>query len=160
MSNSLVKSLILFAFSFQCSTFVSGALVDTEGNSATNQTLLGDIDMGVGTLWDLKQFIFPYDTNAIPYSALSGTPDLSSLATKDEVFNAADQGTNYADKIAREFEDGTREVDYASDANLAFYLAGDDDTYNANDLIRESTNAANHSVSELVRTNSVLSGGP
>ena len=35
----------------------SGALVDTDGNAATNQTLLGKIDMGVGTLWDLKTFV-------------------------------------------------------------------------------------------------------
>ena len=34
-----------------------GALVDTDGNAATNQTLLGDIDMGVGTLGDLTSFI-------------------------------------------------------------------------------------------------------
>ena len=34
-----------------------GALVDTDGNAATNQTLLGDIDMGVGTLGDLKTFV-------------------------------------------------------------------------------------------------------
>lgn len=33
------------------------ALVDTDGNAATNQTLLGDIDMGVGTLGDLKTFV-------------------------------------------------------------------------------------------------------
>ena len=36
---------------------ILGALVDTDGNAATNQTLLGDIDMGVSTLGDLKMNI-------------------------------------------------------------------------------------------------------
>jgi hypothetical protein len=54
----------------------------------------------------------------------------------------ASEATNYTDAVAAEFENGTREVGYASDANTAFYLAGDDDTYNATELIRKSTNAA------------------
>ena len=65
------------------------------------------------------------------------------LALRSDIPNVdMSAASNYTDAVAAEFEDGTREVDYASDANTAFYLAGDDDTYNATDLIRESTNAA------------------
>lgn len=77
MSKFLVKSIFLVALLSKGATMLFGGLVDTEGNAATNQTLLGNIDMGVGTLWDLKNFIFPYNTNAIPYAAISGTPDMS-----------------------------------------------------------------------------------
>lgn len=39
------------------SILAGAALVDTDGNAATNQTLLGDVDMGVGTLGDLKTYV-------------------------------------------------------------------------------------------------------
>ena len=54
ISNALMGCIAsLFA------AFAHGALVDTDGNLATNQTLLGDIDMGVGTLGDLKDYVSP-----------------------------------------------------------------------------------------------------
>ena len=69
--------------------------------------------------------------------------------TFEDVLAGFAASSNYTDAVAAEFENGTREVDYASDANTAFYLAGDDDTYNATDLIRESTNAARAVVREM-----------
>ena len=54
ISNALMGCIAsLFA------AFAHGTLVDTDGNLATNQTLLGDIDMGVGTLGDLKDYVSP-----------------------------------------------------------------------------------------------------
>ena len=87
----------------------SAALVDTDGNPATNDTYLGDIDMAVGTVGDLSTFIstgaveqavseanaytdtktatkqdkLPYPTNAIPYAAISGTPTNVSAFNND-----------------------------------------------------------------------------
>ena len=168
MSKFLVKSIFLVALFSNGATMLFGGLVDTEGNAATNETFLGDIDMGVGTLWDLKNFIFPYDTNAIPYSAISGKPDLSGYATKTEVFNAADQGTNYTDKIAGEFEDGTRTAFHATsagDAGSAYYssiaFAVSDNKgeteYTASQLIEMSTNVAQSVVGEFAATGHVAS---
>ena len=105
-----ITSLFL-AFAALAPAHVSGALVDTDGNAATNQTLLGDIDMGVGTLWDITTFIapnysvvsnnamlvpkkqdtLPYSTNAIPYSVISDTPDIGSVSnyTDSAIINLA-----------------------------------------------------------------------
>ena len=78
--------------------------------------------------------------------------------TARDVINA----TNYTDQVAAEFEDGTRTVmnannaGSASDAQFAYMLSGDEwsDQYNANDLIRASTNAAKAVVGPA--TNAVL----
>lgn len=59
MVKSFLKSLVWFALASVSSPMLIGALVDTDGNAATNQTLLGDIDMGVGTLGDLKSYVEP-----------------------------------------------------------------------------------------------------
>lgn len=67
-----------------------------------------------------------------------------------DVQQIAQAGTNYTDAVAAEFEDGTRTVvnaNYAgtaSDAMVAYKVSGDEwhDQYNANDLMRASTNAA------------------
>ena len=45
--------------------FSYGVLVDTEGNAVTNQTLLGDIDMGIGTAGDLKQFVITNGNDSV-----------------------------------------------------------------------------------------------
>lgn len=42
----------------------------------------------------------PYPTNAIPYSAISGTPSLSGFATKQDVARSASDSTNYVDAVA------------------------------------------------------------
>ncbi|MBO7687244.1 MAG: hypothetical protein J6V72_12710 [Kiritimatiellae bacterium] len=62
----------------------------------------------------------------------------------------AQSATNYTDAVAAEFENGTRQVESAqyagssSDAMFAYKVSGDNwnDQYNANDLMRASTNAA------------------
>lgn len=51
------KTIVLIAAILAFAVPASGALVDVNGNAATNQTLLGDVDMGVGTLGDLKTFV-------------------------------------------------------------------------------------------------------
>ena len=56
--------------------------------------------------------------------------------------------TNYTDKVAGEFEDGTRTAQYANNSghtDYAVYLHSDDasKSYTATDLMRGSTNAAN-----------------
>ena len=142
----------------------SCGLVDTEGNAATNQTLLGDIDMGVGTLGDLSTFIAPY------YWPVSN----AAMTAESKIAIESQNSTNFTMFAMGKFaETGTvANATYATDAEragdastagTANLLASKDDwaeQYDATDLIRESTNAANHSVSELARTNSVLSGGP
>ncbi len=56
--------------------------------------------------------------------------------------------TNYTDKVAGEFEDGTRTAQYANNSghtDYAVYLHSDDasESYTATDLMRGATNAAN-----------------
>ena len=206
MSKVIVKSVFLMALCFQSMTMLLGALVDTEGNTATNQTLLGDIDMGVGTLGDLSTFIAPYylyvsnaamtaetkistvaqnGTNFTAFAlgkfAETGTVLKANSAVSifdgggiprawdylaDIWFHIADDSTNYINAVAYEFEDGTRMVgqaNFASEAtsaSFAFALSGGDSGYTAELLILESTNAADHAVSEFARTNVVLNGGP
>ena len=80
-------------------------------------------------------------------SELPPVPDLSSYATQGDVSAAATSATNYADKVAGEFEDGMRTAQYANNSGHADYavqLYGDGapDLYNATDLIVASTNAA------------------
>ena len=53
-----------------------GALVDTDGNAATNQTLLGDIDMGVGTLGDLTAYV----TNVVDKSSITDGTNMIDAA--------------------------------------------------------------------------------
>ena len=57
-----------------------GALVDTDGNAATNQTLLGDIDMGVGTLGDLTAYV----TNVVDQSSI--TDGTNTINASGEVY--------------------------------------------------------------------------
>lgn len=164
MSKFLVKSIFLVALFSKGTTMLFGGLVDTEGNAATNQTLLGDIDMGVGTLGDLSTFIAPYYWN-VSNAAMTAESKIAIESQKSTNFTMfaigkfAETGTvanaTHATEAGSAWD--------ASTAGTANTLASKDDwseQYDATDLIRESTNAANYSVSELVRTNSVLSGGP
>ena len=96
-------------------------------------------DVAAPDVWRIAQAGTNYTdaaTNALAQSGI-GQVDLSPA-------------TNYTDAVAAEFEDGTRTVvnaNYAgtaSDAMVAYKVSGDEwyDQYNANDLMRASTNAA------------------
>lgn len=87
-------------------------------------------------------------------SELPSVPDLSSYATRGDVSTAATSATNYTDKVAGEFADGMRNVQYADNSGHADYavqLYNDSASalYNATDLIRASTNAAEAVVREM-----------
>lgn len=80
------------------------------------------------------------------------TNRLGALGRNSTVVTGVDMtpATNYTDAVAAEFENGTRQVQRAmsagsaSDAMFAYKVSGDEwhDQYNANDLMRASTNAA------------------
>lgn len=92
------------------------------------------------------QYTNTYTSGGVTYAQFGGVKSSNYVATAVS-FSVA---SNYADAVASEFEDGTRTVSRAisaSDASSAFssyYLAGDSwsNQYNADDLIRASTNAA------------------
>ena len=52
-----IKTSILALAVFSATFLASAALVDTDGNPATNDTYLGDIDMAVGTVGDLSTYV-------------------------------------------------------------------------------------------------------
>jgi hypothetical protein len=86
-------------------------------------------------------------------SELPSVPDLSSYATRGDVSTAATSATNYTDKVADEFVDGQRNVQYAHNSGHADYAVqlyndGASALYNATDLIVASTNAAEAVVRE------------
>lgn len=82
MKNILEK--ILFLTLMLPTVGLFGELVDTDGNAATNETPLGDIDMGVGTLGDLKIFMFPGNYWAVSNNAMT----------------VGEKATNYTDFVA------------------------------------------------------------
>lgn len=112
-----IKTSILALAVFSIPFLAPAALVDTDGNPATNDTYLGDIDMAVGTVGDLTTYIstgaveqavtqanaytdtktaakqdkLPYPTNAIPYAAISGTPNLATVATSGSYNDLSDK---------------------------------------------------------------------
>jgi len=87
MSKFLVKSIFLVALFSKGATMLFGGLVDTEGNAATNQTLLGDIDMGVGTLGDLSTFIAPSYWNV----------SNAAMTAESKISSESQHSTNYTD---------------------------------------------------------------
>jgi len=106
------------------------AVTNADGTPVTSQNLDGmniaGINSTAGDAWQMA-------TDAL--GGLSGV---------------AQSATNYTDAVAAEFENGTRQVENAqyagssSDAMCAYKVSGDNwnDQYNANELIRASTNAA------------------
>ena len=92
------------------------------------------------------QYTNTYTSGGVKYAQFGGVKSSNYVATAVS-FGVA---SNYVDAVASEFEDGTRMVSRAisagdaSSALSSYYLAGDSwsKQYNADDLIRASTNAA------------------
>jgi hypothetical protein len=86
----MFKGKVAAAF-FAMALSVFGAAVDTDGNAVTNQTLLGDIDMGVTTVGDMREII----TNGVPTKAdvASATNDLATVAHSGSYNDLSDSPT-------------------------------------------------------------------
>ena len=86
------------------------------------------------------------------YSTVSNRA-MSALQSHQSLWPAVEAATNYTDKVAKDFEEGMRNVQYANNSghtDYAVYLynEGASELYNATDLIRASTNAAEQVVRE------------
>ena len=110
----------------------------------------------------LKQDKLPYPTNAIPYSAVVDTPDLSGYATVEDVGKKQDTLPYPTNEIPYSAISGKPDMSLKQDAlpyptNEIPYssISGVPDID-----FTPATNAANFAISELARTNTVLSGGP
>ena len=110
----------------------------------------------------LKQDALPYPTNAIPYSSVVDTPDLSVYATVEEVGKKQETLPYPTNEIPYSAISGKPDMSLKQDAlpyptNEIPYssISGVPDVD-----FTKATNAANFAISELVRTNTVLNGGP
>ncbi len=80
------------------SSTYSARLFDAAYDSAYDATyLIRESTNAAVAVAAAKQDALPYPTNAIPYTAISGTPSLSGYATREQVAESAVAATNYTD---------------------------------------------------------------
>ena len=164
--NNLIKKLGI-ALVAVAAVICYSSLVDTDGNAVTNQTYLGNIDMGKGTAGDLQRYVITNGSDSVATNFLSLKGGLLTGPLRlwmDSV------GTQTA------FSNNWILVDYgaAGEGRLELPLfAGDTKTLAVKSDIPDVSNfatmnyadnaastSAAFAVSELARTNTVLNGGP
>lgn len=167
MHNNLIKKLGIALVAVAAAICYS-SLVDTDGNAVTNQTYLGNIDMGKGTAGDLQRYVITNGSDSVAANFLSLKGGLLTGPLRLWMDSVGGYQTAFSNNWIL--------VDYgaAGEGRLELPLfAGDTKTLAVKSDIPDVSNfatmnyadnaastSAAFAVSELARTNTVLNGGP
>ena len=164
--NNLIKKLGI-ALVAVAAVICYSSLVDTDGNAVTNQTYLGNIDMGKGTAGDLQRYVITNGSDSVAsnYLSLNGglltgplrlwmdSVGLQTAFSNNWIlvdYGAAGEGRLELPLFPADTKTLAVKSDIPDVSNFATMNYADNTA---------STSAA-FAVSELARTNTVLNGGP